>query len=168
MRDVALDLAPLGLRQAALADREHLDLFRAQEGPVRPLSTGKFSWSSKLGKLRARRLITARKLSSSTTVGSFAFSTACSTRSASALRRRYSASISTSASPRAAGLVRLEARAQVVGLDRLQDVGEALPDRDHLAGVELLALAQVLLLHRHLAEVVEQRGVAQLLDLVGA
>ena len=66
----------------------------------------------------------------------------------------------------ATGLERLEPGPQVVGLDALEDVGEALPDRDRLRGVELLPLPQVLLLDRDLAEVVEERGVAQLLHLV--
>ena len=64
-----------------------------RKGPSAHASTGNLTSSSKLAKRRVGRSMMARKLSSSTTVGSFAVITTWRTRSASALRRAYSASI---------------------------------------------------------------------------
>jgi hypothetical protein len=60
----------------------------------------------------------------------------------------------------------VELRLVVLGLQRALDVGEALADHEHLADVELLALDEHLLAHAHLAEVVQEARVADLLELV--
>ncbi len=81
-------------------------------------STGKTSSASWLEKRRAGRFMSALKLSSSTTVGSFALSTAGSTRSASARRCVYSSSIAARwPPPERPDSSRLEPGLQVLGLD---------------------------------------------------
>ena len=118
-------------------------------------------------KVRLGRSMSARKLSSSRMVGSLAWAIMRSSPSISALLGLVGAvHLGQQLGGGAAGLDLLQLGAQVLRLQRALDVGEALPEEEHLADVELLALDEDLLAHADLAEVVEEARVADLLELV--